>query len=57
VLGQIRRVHHRTGFAEIQVDVQFEFLRRGGQAKFLERRLRRLAALETPQNLLRFGAL
>ena len=47
---QVGGIHHGAGFAEIQVDVQIKFLRRDGGAELLERRLRRLAALETPQN-------
>src|ERR1035437_2242263 len=48
---QIGSVNHRTGPAEVQVDVQIKFLGRDGGAQFLERRLRRLTTLETPQNL------
>ena len=52
-LGQIGGIHHRVRLAEIQVDVQFKFLRRDGGAKLLERRLRRLPAFQAPENFLR----
>src|ERR1039458_5753120 len=45
-LGQIAGIHHRVGFAKVEINVQIKFLRRNGGAKLLERRLRRLAALQ-----------
>src|ERR1017187_5089119 len=50
--GQIGGIHHRVRLTEIQVDVQFKFFWRDDGAQFLERRLRRLPALEAPENFL-----
>src|SRR5712672_2696572 len=48
--GQVRSINNRSTLPEVEVDVQIKFFRRNRRAQFLETGLRRLAALEAPDN-------
>src|SRR5437773_955706 len=55
-LGEIGAVNYGAGLAEIQVNVQVEFLKCDGGAEFFEAGLGRLAALEAPEDFAAAGS-
>src|SRR2546427_3105090 len=50
LLSQVGGVDHRAGGAEVEVDVEVEFLERDGGAQVFEAGFGRLATLEAPEN-------